>query len=238
MYRCKTQIHIDFDQRCNCFIKYTNLISDQSSRQVNNKFKPCSIEGLTKKEDDQYDLDDNTYAAEREPGLYTAKKEEQLFSSKIICPKELLSKCFAHAENNTQPSHSCIYNKILEGDSLKLKQYHDKASENSQEELDTLLVVDSSKEMPEPTVKAAASILSDTASLSEIVQRKDVQTFQSPAKSSNLSLIEKNFKFICIGLAVVFLVSITSLSLTVYLLIKRRNHIVYHPTDGYPQDER
>lgn len=247
--RCKTQIHIDFDQRCNCFIKYTNLISDQNTKQSSNKFKPCSLEQFAKKDEDQYDLDDTTYAVDRDPSsIYTAKKEEQLFSSKIICPKNFLSKCFAtetnssNIEGNRLQSQSCLYNRILENDSLKLKQYLELNNFQDDPDNEVKTLASDEKEVAEPVVKAAASVLSDSssASLSDIVQRKDIQSFQFPTRTtnSNLNLIEKNFKYICIGMGLVFLVSLTSLSLTVYVLVKRRNHIVYHPTDGYPQDER
>ena len=202
---------------------------------------------MKKSDDDIYDLDDNSYVVDREPVLYTAKKDDQLFSSKILCPKMLLSKCFLSLNSNNQSEesssrhNSCLYNKILESDNLKLKQHNNEKKVDS----DSLAVI--SQQHGEPNIKAAASILSESnaaSSISDVVhQKKEIlnhKQYNPSTASSSLSdyLIEKNFKFIFIGLTIVFLVSLTSLCLTMYVLIKRRNHIVYQPTDGYPQDER
>ena len=220
------------------------MISEHSSKQLSNKFKPCSLEELAKKEEDLYDLYDNSYVIDREPVLYAAKKDEQVFSSKVLCPKMLLSRCFSSERTNqsqtvTSHDNSCLYNRIFESDNLKLKQQNQEKNSVSQEEAD---IVELKSAFPakkgEPVVKAAASILveSNAASLSDIVHKKEKPSFFS---KTNSILAEKNFKFIFIGLALVFLVSITSLSLTVYLLIKRRNNIVYQPANTYyPQDER
>jgi hypothetical protein len=210
-----------------------------SKSSSSNKFKPCSLDDQVKKDDsDIYDLDENNYVVDREPAvLYTAKKDDQLFSSKILCPKMLLSKCFngisssSSSDNqNSYNNNSCLYNRILESDNLKLKQNHEKNNAAAAAAL---------SQNGEPNIKAASSI-------SDVVhQKKEVNTFVlgsgsggKAASSTNGYLLDKNFKFIFIGLAIVFLVSLTSLCLTVYVLIKRRNHVLYQPTEGYPHDER
>jgi hypothetical protein len=158
----------------------------------------------------------------------------------------LLSKCFLslnsknQSEDSSSRHDSCLYNKILESDNLKLKQHNNEKKVDS----DSLAAI---TQHGEPNIKAAASILIESnaaSSISDVVhQKKDFlnhKQYNPTTASSSLSgyLIEKNFKFIFIGLTIVFLVSLTSLCLTMYVLIKRRNHIVYQPTDGYPQDER
>ena len=189
------------------------------------------MDDQVKKDDsDIYDLDENNYVVDREPAvLYTAKKDDQLFSSKILCPKMLLSKCFnAISSSNSYTNNSCLYNRILESDNLKLKQNHEKNDAAAAAAL---------SQNGEPNIKAASSI-------SDVVhQKKEVNAFvvgSGGSKTSSTSgyLLDKNFKFIFIGLAIVFLVSLTSLCLTVYVLIKRRNHVLYQPTEGYPHDER
>jgi len=130
------------------------------------------VDEIVKKSDeDIYDLDENSYVIDREPVLYTAKKDDQLFSSKILCPKMLLSKCF-DSTNAINTNNSCLYNRILESDNLKLKQYNTEKKVTLADSDSTLVVP---KNNGDPKVKAAASILVESnaaSSISDVVHQK------------------------------------------------------------------
>lgn len=50
-FKCRTQVYIDPDQRCNCFVKYVNYMSSEEAGgvQVSDSqvvwFKPCQFPG-------------------------------------------------------------------------------------------------------------------------------------------------------------------------------------------------
>ena len=140
-FKCETQIYIDFDQRCNCFVKYLNLVGEKEEQQVESSgestwFKPCSIEANKNDElsksisyfEEVYDQE--AYVYNKDPALFEKSSGQKLEKiAKIACPKSMLKKCYSSiVGRDLKPdgsddylfNSSCLFKKILSSSQVKV----------------------------------------------------------------------------------------------------------------------
>ena len=140
-FKCETQIYIDFDQKCNCFVKYLNLVGAKEEQQVETSgestwFKPCSIEANKNDElsksisyfEEAYEQE--SYVYNKDPALFEKSSGKELERvARLACPKSLLKKCYSSiVGRDLKPdggddylfNGSCLFKKILSSDQVKV----------------------------------------------------------------------------------------------------------------------
>jgi hypothetical protein len=139
-FRCETQIHIDIDQRCNCFVKYVNEIgqSKMYTSQLEHGpddldkdstwFKPCSghthshatpaaaetHESAQRLKGELAFYEEhgvNEYRHSRDPAVLDKSAFEAFGQNKMVCSKIDLNKCFA-GMSDEERRLSCLHNKF------------------------------------------------------------------------------------------------------------------------------
>lgn len=242
-FKCQTQINIDMDQRCNCFVKYTNLIgSSETGGSVEEVkwYKPCLTEDhahLNRYFDDTKnyldDLDD-LYRNPRDPKVFNTNSE--FIPPKIECPKSLVQNCYSKMQNNLDlVNSSCLYNKFISN----TPQQQVSMDSSSTQSLNLLYQHDKQIDNPQNSNNKHNYLADDQNVLNENIQNSNLVKMQPEASSlvwNRLSL-ENSLLIILVGILVVFVISILALFFGVYMFV-RRNKYSYHPTDtSYPNDE-
>ena len=272
-FRCQTEINIDTDQRCNCFVKYLNEIGSSVARisgsasftnsetdEDYNVFQPCTNQLDSTKLDTNED-DEENYVHNRDPALLTRSTKEQ--QNQLSCSRNILRKCYSNdlgrvvktdGSDDHLFNHSCLYNRFF--------AQRNKPSVNSGliNVLTSSIGLLSNKNLANDDFKStqvvllngeeSASSLSSTNSDDEATNQKsrksDKFTFNSLLNLADSNAIdnttkytvEKNLFYLLVGLLVVFIISICSLLMSIYLLIKRNTFIYQTAGSGYPVDER
>ncbi|RMZ96864.1 peroxidasin -like protein [Brachionus plicatilis] len=220
-FKCDTQININPDQRCNCFVKYANFISSSSHSGAVKWYKPCLS---TEKENlNRYLEETNRYFAEIKNLELNEKdpnaRSNSLFDSKINCPKNLVKDCFSDIELNFV-SNSCLYWKLVSPQPAKVNLKQQKVEEFTSKQEDNF---------------------TSHVTYSEIFESKEVVRQALETKENYLfcdSLSDHNcIMVILIFLALVFFISIVSLLIGIFLFCNRSKYVYHAANSGYPQDE-
>ena len=205
-FKCGTKIQIDYEQNCNCFVKYSNLIGQENADAAPDTsdtawFKPCSIEyKLMNKQESRY------IHEELERG-----EEIQRMVYKSECSKSSLQQCFSRQiereldlEGNDDHlfNKSCLFNRVIGA-----RQKH----------------------VPTLPLEMTTSMKHSTVTKKTLLDLK-VESKEPLSDNLNEVPLELKLKYILIGLGVLSLVSITSLLITFYLLVKSKR-IQYHLAD-------
>lgn len=230
-FKCETQINIDPDQRCNCFIKYVNLISSSSNNDASKWYKSCLSQ--EKENLNRYVDETNKYLSEIK-NLELNEKDSVIiskpyFESKIKCSENLVKKCFEKKDLN-YIYDSCLYRKIVSPISSKLniKQKLVENFTSKQEENVTSYVT--FPELSENRELIKESHLTQEI-LKEAVEFKRSETFCKILSDENCIYV------ILVFIAVVFFISIMSLIIGIYLCCNRRKYIYHAANSSYPQDD-
>jgi Leucine-rich repeat (LRR) protein len=172
-FRCETQIHIDIDQRCNCFVKYVNEIgqSKMYTSQLEHGaddpdkdsawFKPCSVHAHThggtgethesaqrqKGELAFYEEHGvNEYRHSRDPAALDKSAFEAFGQNKMVCSKIDLNKCFA-SMSDEERRLSCLHNKFSLAGSSASSSVTNGGGGSAQMKSDNVLVVPANSDM-------------------------------------------------------------------------------------------
>jgi hypothetical protein len=134
-FHCGTQIVINEDQRCNCFVKYLNEIYENSNdndyRQV-----PCRFGSTFMSADEN--IDNYSKFKSLQYDSFSDLSEKKLKKRQIDCPNEVLNRCYQRNDNETTTTptttsienESCLYRKFI------AKSYVDGSSMRSTIETD------------------------------------------------------------------------------------------------------
>lgn len=246
-FKCNTQIFIDTDQRCNCFIKYLNLITagaDLSDSSLSSDdmavaaFKPCQLNSVSNSLNRYFDDLNSLYeASNNHKGLKVpVETANDVDVAKSTCDRKALEKCFANRNANAS-ANSCLYSNLI-NPSVKSTSKHSTTSTWAPAE--QLNGQESQKE-DERNVSSTSSYLHQMKDGSDKTGvDNDGQPKIQKAKSLlwNKYSLEESLTVVLVGIAFIFIVSMISLFIGVYLIMKR-NTFVYHATDSsYPQDEK
>lgn len=231
-FKCGTQINIDPDQRCNCFVNYINFIGSSADNDDAPKwYKSCLSH--EKENLNRYFEDTNKYFAEinnleqneKDPNI----KSKPLFDSNTRCSENLIKNCYKNQEliyfNN-----SCFYQKIVLTEQAKLNLKQQKVEKFTSKQDDEITSHVTSAELSKP--RETFSELSEPI---EIVK----QAFENRENKTFCSSLSDNDCFILIFvlLIVVFFISIMSLIIGIYLFCNRSKYVYHAANSGYPRDE-
>lgn len=274
-FKCQTEINIDTDQRCNCFVKYLNEISvsvarsgaaftNSESDEEYNWFQPCTNQ-IDSEKQTLSENEENLYFHNRDPNVRTSSKEQQEQQSQLSCSKQVLRKCYSNdlgrslrsdgsddhlynqsclfekffTQRNKPSSSGSLINKLTS--SIGLLSNKNLANDDFKTTQVILLNGESNNNLKEANRVSFSSMASN---LVEENNRNKKFEFNQLKENENLlgkatrQAVEKNMFYILIGLLIVFTLSICSLLMSVYLMIKRNTFIYQTASSSYPVDER
>lgn len=289
-FKCQTEINIDTDQRCNCFVKYLNEINNSvnNGRQTRSEiasFKNKETDTLNNDDDDLFqpcstnELDEQDLINDVQSRIANNRVEY------MSCSKNLLRKCYSSElgrllQTDGTDDHlfnqSCLYNKFIANNIENQQQQQSTNSDintkQQQQQLTSSIGLFSSSENNnnnnDDEYKTTQSDLFDLkkeASFSQLYTSIITQTTTSTISPNNennnkygfkslikmvsnsnkleqqttiKNTVEKNLFYLLVGLLIVFIISICSLLISVYLLIKRNTFIYQTAGSSYPIDER
>jgi Leucine-rich repeat (LRR) protein len=292
-FKCQTEINIDTDQRCNCFVKYLNEINNSvnNGRQTRSEiasFKNKETDTLNNDDDDLFqpcstnELDEQDLINDVQSRIANNRVEY------MSCSKNLLRKCYSSElgrllQTDGTDDHlfnqSCLYNKFIANNIENQQQQQSTNSDiilntkqQQQQQLTSSIGLFSSSENNnnnnDDEYKTTQSDLFDLkkeASFSQLYTSIITQTTTSTISPNNENInkygfkslikmvsnsnkleqqttikntVEKNLFYLLVGLLIVFIISICSLLISVYLLIKRNTFIYQTAGSSYPIDER
>ena len=197
-FKCGTQIHIDYEQNCNCFVKYSHLIGQEADITGSDSawFKPCSLDALkfASRQENRYDKGDDEY-------------EDQKLA-KFECGKSQLQACFSkHLDRDLDSddhlfNKSCLFNRLLKSTRLTTP-------------------------LKQPVAMTTQAVVAETQESILKFNGDDSDSASGYAQMRGELSLDTKLKYILVGLGVLSIVSILSLMITFYLLVKSKG-IQYH----------
>lgn len=230
-FKCETQINIDPDQRCNCFIKYVNFISSSSDNDASKWYKSCLPQ--EEKNLNRYVDETNKYLNEIK-NLELNEKDPIIiskthFESEIKCSENLVKSCFTNLEFN-YINNSCLYRKFVSPEPSKLN-----IKQQIEEKITSMKAEISTNHVTFPELSEPQEIIKENYQTQEIfkeaVEFKEKKTLCKIISDENCIIITLVFA------AAVLFISIISFLIGIYLCCNRRKYIYHAANSRYHQDE-
>ncbi|CAF0844610.1 unnamed protein product, partial [Brachionus calyciflorus] len=208
-FKCGTQINIDHDQRCNCFVKYINLLGTGEENENDKWNKPCisneneNLNRYFEETNSHFAEIDKLYKNERDPNVLSSP----ILEPKIECPRDLVIKCFTNISSDLFKD-SCLYKKFMlknEPISLNFKSSQDVEKFTNKE--DNHKVTDMNI-YDYTTSKESADFFKDS------IVKQSIQKENICGKTISDA---KCFQMITVVISIVFFISILALLLSIYL---------------------
>lgn len=180
------------------------------------------------------------------PRKYSASEQE---NQKTVCAKKALQNCFASSVMTSYTNHSCLYRRFILNEedvsTASAEETSTTAKTTSKAETSTVFLRQYvQNESPSKLVDVdSASPSKGQNNKYQTREAAELENGEHRTVNSNLVwkklTIEDSLTAITVGIAVVFLLSVISLFIGIYLIYKRKT-FVYHPANdsSYPHDER
>lgn len=281
-FRCETEINIDTDQRCNCFVKYLNQVKLNSANYLsrlrrNHPIKAGKRDALNKnsqnirggggggsEEEEQEEEQDEDWfqpcsneIQSEDENMRTQEYGEINVASRLVsqeqaipklsCSRNLLRKCFDNSSGQQSAellNRSCLYQRFFEDRSASIENKQPTNSLINQLTSSIGLLSNKNLANEEHFKTTHVDLLDKSSSLStgdgELTINRKNSKYSSLTGSNNQNKhdLEQNLFYLLVGLLVVFGMSICSLLMSVYLMIKRNTFIYQTAGSSYPVDER